>query len=159
MNYHSLGFWDGSGGIYIFQKHMGTGRPFKSGNKAGKGRLPGSRNKKTIFQEALEEDGEKIIQQVKLRALESDPTAMRLCMERLLPVSKTLFRLPSVDTAAGLAAAISAVTRAVAEGVLSAQEGESVARIIESQRRNIEVGEFEARLKVLEDSPREREDR
>jgi hypothetical protein len=60
-----------------------------------------------------------------------------------------------VETAANLTEAISAVTEAVAEGELSPQEGESVARIVESQRRNIEVGEFDARLKALEEaSPR-----
>jgi AcrR family transcriptional regulator len=134
---------------------MGIGRPFEPGNKAGKGRLPGSRNRKTIFQEALDRDGEKIIQQIKQRALESDPTAMRLCMERLLPVSKALntrFRLPPVDTAAGVSAALSAVTQAVAKGDLSPQEGESVAKIIESQRRNIEAGEFDARIRALEEA-------
>jgi hypothetical protein len=138
---------------------MGIGRPFQPGNKAGKGRLPGSRNRKTIFQEALDKDGEKIIQQIKLRALESDPTAMRLCMERLLPVSKALnarFRLPPVDTAAGLSAAISAAMQAVAKGELSAQEGESVAKIIESQRRNIEAGEFDARIRILEEAASKR---
>jgi len=132
---------------------MGIGRPFQPGNTAGKGRPQGSSNKKTVFQEALEKDGEKIIQKIKLRALKADPMAMRLCMERLIPVAKEpnhRFWLPSVETPANLAEAISAVTEAVAEGELSAQEGEAVARIIESQRRNIEVGEFDLRLKALE---------
>jgi hypothetical protein len=137
---------------------MGTGRPFEPGNTAGKGRPPGSCNKKTIFQEALEKDGEEIIQKIKERALKADPMAMRLCMERLVPLAKepnARFRLPAVETAANLTEAISAVTEAVAEGELSPQEGESVARIVESQRRNIEVGEFDARLKALEEaSPR-----
>src|SRR5580658_1772949 len=107
---------------------MGIGKPFEPGNTAGKGRPPGSCNKKTIFQEALEEDGEAIIHKIKLRALEADPTAMRLCMERLVPLAKepnTRFRLPAVETAANLAEAIAAVTEAVSEGELSAQEGES----------------------------------
>lgn len=133
---------------------MGTGRPFQQGNAEGKGRPIGSRNRKTIFQEALEKDGEKIIQKVKQRALRADPVAMRLCMERLVPVAKepnARFQLPAVETAANLTEAISAVTKAVSEGELSAQEGESVANIVESQRRNIEVREFDARLKVLEE--------
>lgn len=134
---------------------MGTGKPFVAGNTSGKGRPPGSCNKKTIFQEALEKDGEAIIQKIKQRALKSDPTAMKLCMERLLPVLKTplaRFRMPAVQTAASLTEAISAVTEAVSGGQLSAKEGESVARIIETQRRNIEVGEFDARLKALEEA-------
>jgi hypothetical protein len=139
---------------------MARGRPFEIGNRAGLGRPAGSRNKKTIFQIALESDGEKIIEKIKARALKSDPTAMRLCIERLIPVVRPplkRFVLPKVDTAERLKEAVVAVTQAVAEGVLSAQEGESVARIIEAQRKNIEIGEFEARLKALEDGPRERE--
>jgi hypothetical protein len=140
---------------------MARGRPFEIGNRAGTGRRVGSRNKKTVFQIALESDGEKIIEKIKARALKSDPTAMRLCIERLIPVLRPplkRFVLPPVDTAERLKEAISAVTQAVAEGVLSAQEGECVARIIETQRKNIEIGEFEERLKALEDGPRERED-
>jgi hypothetical protein len=132
---------------------MARGKPFEPGNKLGKGRPLGSCNKKTIFQEALETDGVKIIQKIKLQALKANPVAMRLCMERLVPLAKepnSRFRLPAVETAADLTEAISAVTEAVAEGELSAQEGESVARIVDSQRRNIEVEEFDARLKALE---------
>jgi hypothetical protein len=130
------------------------GRPFEPGNKMGKGRPYGSRNRRTIFQKALESGGEAIIQKIKLQALNSDPMAMKLCMERLLPVSKTSnsrFQLPPIETAANLTVAISAVTRAVAGGRLSAKEGESVAKIIDSQRRNIEVTEFDARIRALED--------
>ena len=140
---------------------MARGKPFEIGNRAGKGRPVGSRNKKTIFQIALESDGEKIIAKIKARALKSDPTAMRLCIERLIPVMRPplkRFMLPLVDTPERLKEAITAVTQAVADGVLSAQEGECVARIIETQRKNIEIGEFEARLKALEDGPREEEE-
>jgi AcrR family transcriptional regulator len=134
---------------------MGIGKPFESGNTFGKGRPLGSSNKKTIFQEALEKDGEAIIQKIKQRALKADPVAMRLCMERLVPLAKepnARFRLPVVERAADLTEGISAVTEAVAEGELSAHEGESVARIVESQRRNIEVEEFDARLRALEET-------
>jgi hypothetical protein len=134
---------------------MARGRPFEVGNRAGTGRRVGSRNRKTVFQIALESGGEKIIEKIKARALKNDPTAMRLCMERLIPVLRAplkRFVLPPVETAGQLKDAVSAVTQAVADGVLSAQEGESVARIIDTQRKNIEVAEFEARLKVLEGS-------
>jgi hypothetical protein len=139
---------------------MPRGRPFEIGNRAGKGRPVGSRNKKTMFQVALEKDGKKIIENIKAMALKSDPTAMRLCVERLVPVMRPplkRFMLPPVDTAERLKEALSAVVQAVANGVVSPQEGEAMARIIETQRKNIEVGEFEARLKALESSPRKRE--
>ena len=104
----------------------------------------------------MEKGGRAIIRKVKQQALKADPTAMRLCVERLVPLAKapnTRFRLPAVETAANLTEAISAVTVAVAEGEMSAQEGEAVARIVESQRRNIEVEEFDARIRALETTP------
>jgi hypothetical protein len=125
------------------------------GNRLGKGRPKGRRNNATLFQEALEKDGLAIIRKIKLLALKADRMAMKLCMERLIPISKTpnsRFRLPGVETAAGLALAIAAVTRAVSRGRLSAKEGEAVAKIIESQRRILEAEEFDARLRALEGS-------
>jgi hypothetical protein len=130
---------------------MGSGRPFQPGNKLGKGRRSGSRNRRTILLAALEGDSVKIIESIARRALKSDPTAMRLCMERLLPVSRTRFRLGPVQTPAHLTNATSDLIHAVAEGDLSAREGESVVRIVESQRRNLELQAFDERLKALEE--------
>lgn len=121
----------------------------------GKGRPRGSRNKATLFQEELEKGGVEIVRKVHSEALKANPTAMRLCMERLVPVAKTQNNrcpLPAVETAANLMEAISAVMKAVGEGEMSAQEGESAARIIESQRRMIETEGFDARLRALEEA-------
>src|SRR5579863_867213 len=111
---------------------MARGRPFEMGNTAGMGRTPGSRNKRTVFQIALESDGKLIIDKIKDQALKSDPAAMRLCIERLVPVVRPplrRFAMPPVDTAEQLKEAVSAVVQAVADGMVSAREGESVARI------------------------------
>jgi hypothetical protein len=133
---------------------MGPGRPFEKGNKSGKGRPAGSRNKRAIFQEVLEVDGEAIIEKIKTQALKANATAMRLCMERLLPVaqaSNAQFWMPRVETTESLKEATAAAAEAVSEGLLSPQEGEAVARIVESQRRNIETVELEGRVKSLEE--------
>jgi hypothetical protein len=136
------------------------GKPFEVGNTMGKGRPPGSRNKKTIFQQALESHGTEIINQVKLQALKPKPdsTALRLCVERLIPVCKapnSRFPLPVVRTSADLPKALTAVSQAVARGLVSAQQGEGVARIIDTQRRAIETGDFEARIRHLEEAKSE----
>jgi len=52
---------------------MGRGKPFEPGNTSGKGRPPGVCNKKTIFQEALEKDGEKIISENQASGVEGGP--------------------------------------------------------------------------------------
>ena len=88
-------------------------------------------------------------------ALKADPTAMRLCMERLIPPAKAKnvrFPLPPLKTAPELMEAISGVMKAVTAGKLSPQEGESVARIIESQRKMMETEGYDARLRKLEEA-------
>jgi hypothetical protein len=118
------------------------GRPFEAGNRMGQGRPPGSRNKKTAFSEAMEAHGEALIKQCQLDALKGKPTAMRLCMERLLPICKPShhhFRLPAVKTAADLGPAWQSVLGQVSRGKLSAQEGEAMASMLDLRRRAIET--------------------
>ena len=127
------------------------GRPFEVGNKIGRGRPPGSRNKRTKFAQQLDDDGEAIIKQCQVMALEKDPIAMRICMERLVPPCKAAhhrFRLPQGNTPADLVKAVSTINQQVARGNLSAQDGEAMARTVEIQRRAIEAEDFERRLQV-----------
>jgi hypothetical protein len=129
------------------------GRPFELGNKIGRGRPRGSRNRRTKFAEMLDDRGEAVIKQCLVMALEKDPTAMRLVMERLVPVCKVpnhRFRLPPVTDATGLVKAVDTVVQEVAGGHLSAQDGEAMARTIETQRHMIESGDFEQRLQAQE---------
>ena len=59
-------------------------QPGQSGNPAG--RPVGSRNKKTIaVDEMLAEQTEATVQKILKMAEDGDPTAMRLCMERMSP--------------------------------------------------------------------------
>ena len=64
------------------------GRPFERGNKISKGRPPGSRNQRTVFAEMMDSHGEALIKQCQVMALKGDATALRLCIERLLPPCK-----------------------------------------------------------------------
>lgn len=131
----------------------GKGRPFEKGNRLGQGRPQGSRNKKTVFAEAMEGHGEAIIKQCQVLALKGDPTAMRLCMERLVPVCRpwnNRFCLPPVKTATDLGPAWQSVLKQVSLGHLSPQDGGAVASVLESRRRAIETEELEVRLRALE---------
>lgn len=121
----------------------------------GRGRPRGSRNKKTLYLEAMQQHGEPLIHQCQMLALKGDPTALRLCIERLVPLCKPSnghFRLPVTHSVSDLVKALAAVMHAVARGQLSAQEGEAFAKIIESQKRTMETEQFEVRLQVLEQS-------
>ena len=133
------------------------GRPFEPGNKFGKGRPPGSKNKRTIFQEILESHGVEIINKVKLEALKTppDPSILRACLERLVPVARAprnRFRLPPIKTAEDLAPANAAVAQAVANGKISAMEGDAVSRILVNQGGMFEDG-LERRIHSSPQSP------
>jgi hypothetical protein len=135
------------------------GRPFELGNKMGKGRPRGSRNQRTVFAAMMDSHGEALIKQCQVLALKGDATALRLCIERLLPPCKpssNRFRLPAVKTASDLGPALQSVLQEVARGRLSAQEGGAIAAILENHRRAIETEEFGKRLQALEQKTSER---
>jgi hypothetical protein len=129
------------------------GKPFEAGNTLGKGRPLGSRNKRSVLVALMEDHGEAMIKQCQVLALKGDATALRLCIERLMPpcrASHHAFRLPPMKTMADLGKALPAVAREVARGRLGAQEGEALSRMIETQRRTIESEDFEKRLRAVE---------
>jgi hypothetical protein len=125
----------------------------QSGNPAG--RPQGSRTKSTLFAEAiLENDRDGIMDAVVNAAKNGDPTAMRLCVERLVPLRKgrpVVFDLPPVKTAADIAGAVGELARAMAAGELTVEEASAASSVIEMQRRAIETSDIELRLRKLED--------
>jgi len=129
------------------------GKPFEPGNKLGKGRRPGSRNKKSKLEEALEEHGEVIIRKCKVMALNGDVTAMRLLMERLVPIAKApvpRFRLPKMRTASDLKDVLPSILKQTAEGKINPFEAEALSRIVETQQRTVE-SDLAERVRVLEE--------
>jgi hypothetical protein len=69
-----------------------SGRPFERGNKAGKGRPPGSRNKKGILLDMLQDRGEAILTKGIFMALSGDRVLQRVCIERLIHTRRRLAR-------------------------------------------------------------------
>jgi uncharacterized protein DUF5681 len=130
------------------------GRPFAPGNKVGRGRPRGSRNKTTVgLQEMLSQHGEALVKKCVLNALNGDKTALRTCMDRLLPVRKqspVQFHLPPIETAAELARAQARMLKALSRGQLTPDEAESINNLLESRRRVLETEQLERRLTALE---------
>ena len=109
--------------------------------------------------ELMEDHSEAVIKQCQILALKGDSTALRLCMERLVPpcrAPRNQFRLPTMKTMADLGKALPAVAREVARGRLSAQDGEAFSKMIETQRRTIEAEGFERRLRAVEKAQKRR---
>ena len=135
------------------------GRPFAPGNKFGRGRPRGSRNRATLeLQQMLGQHGEALMKKCVVMALQGDTTALRLCMERLLPPMKhspVQFKLPPIATAAELAHAHATMLEALSRGQLTPAEAEIFNNLLETRRRVLETKELAARLDALEQRHRD----
>ena len=137
------------------QREGSTGRPFpkgQSGNPAG--RPPGARNHATLAAEVLlEGEAEALTRRAIECALEGDVTALRLCLERVVPRRKSralAFELPPLDRVENLSGAIGSVLQEVAHGRLLLDEGAALVGMMESQRKAMETIDLESRLRALE---------
>ena len=132
------------------------GRPFakgQSGHPAG--RPAGARNKKTLAAAVLlDGEAEALTRRAVELAFAGDPMALRLCIERILPPCReraVKFALPPIESAADIAAAMKAVTAALAAGDITPGEAERIAAVVDTFVRAIETSDFERRLKIVED--------
>jgi hypothetical protein len=130
------------------------GRPFPSGNIAGSGRPTGSRNKATQAAQGLfSEHSEAVTKKCLVLAMQGDSTALRLGMERILPVRKSAplqFKLPKMRSLADLPKAAHAILAAIAKGQLTPEEGERVMALLERYRDIVVTAEILPRVEVLE---------
>jgi Family of unknown function (DUF5681) len=120
------------------------GRPFekgRSGNPSG-GR-PGSRNKATLAAAILlAGEAEALTRKAVELALAGDPTAMRLCIERLLPPCRertVKFTLPPIESVSDISTAMQAVTAALPRGDITPGEAATIAAVVETFARAIET--------------------
>jgi hypothetical protein len=130
----------------------GRFQPGRSGNPAGKPK--GARNRATRAAEALlDGESEELTRKAIELAKAGDGTALRLCLERLIPARRDRpvnFDLPAIETANDAAKAMGAILQAVAAGEISPSEGAEVARLLESFTKALEIAAFEQRLTALE---------
>lgn len=131
-----------------------TGR-WKQGQSGNpRGRRPGQRHRITVLAERLmENDASDVVRAVIAAARGGDMAAAKLVLERVIPARRgrpVALKLPSLETSADLVAALASITNAVASGELTPEEGQSVAAILEQQRRAIETIQLEQRIAALE---------
>jgi hypothetical protein len=145
------------------RRKLGRGRPFAKGQSGNPdGRPAGARCRKTLAAALLlDGEAEALTRKAVELALAGDPTALRLCLERILPPCReraVRFALPSIESAADIAPAMKAVAAALAGGVITPGEGEAVARIVDTFVRALETSDFERRLKAIEDADKAERD-
>ena len=129
-------------------------RAFKKGNP---GRIPGTRSKKMMLAERLLDGGAKdVVKKVIAMALEGDPIAMKLVMDRILPVRRGrplhLGPFPEIRRPKDVVEALNFVAARSTDGTISFEEAEAASSLIEATRRAIETIQLEERIKALEEA-------
>jgi hypothetical protein len=129
---------------------------------AGKGRVAGSRNKRTLAILDLMEEGETPCAfALRIMRDESQDADLRLHAAKLAapyiharpqPEPRVVeLALPEdISSAAGLMAAHETILRAIASGELSLEDARDLSGVLETQRRLVETVELEQRLAKLE---------
>ena len=120
---------------------------FAAGNP---GRQRGARNKVTRAAEALlGRDAAALTEKAIELAMAGDATALRLCLERLIPPARE--RPLDIDRLSeDPAAAMGEIIQAVAEGDLLPSEGERLATLVKAKAERTALREIEERLAALE---------
>jgi len=123
----------------------------ESGNPAG--RPPGVRDKRTAMRELLVPHAEELVAKVVEMAKEGDTTALRICIDRLMPPLKGRDEPAPLPTLTGsLGDRGRAVLDALANGELTPEQAGTMLSAIATQARIVEVEEIEARVAALEKS-------
>jgi hypothetical protein len=129
--------------------------PFKPGQSGNpKGRPKGSRNQMTLAMEALlDGESEALTRKAIELALGGDITALRLCLDRVIPPRKdrpAAFTLPSITGTQDAAAAMASILTAVSSGDITPGEAAEVSRLIDSYIKAVEATELHERVLRLE---------
>lgn len=86
-------------------------------------------------------------------AKQGDTTALRLCIERILPARKdrpVSFDMPRIETVEDSVKAAAAIASAVADGDLTPMEAAELSKVVDGYTRAVETADFSARLERLE---------
>jgi hypothetical protein len=133
------------------------GRPFQPGNP---GRPPGSKNKTTrLVEQLVEGDAEKLSRKMLELAKKGNVRCLEYCLDRLLPKRSGRpldLQLPAIKSVHDLIAGMSAVTTAVNNGDLTAEEATHVIQWFESYAKIFTVYDLAVRLEALESEMKEK---
>ena len=123
-----------------------------SGNPSG--RPPGSRNQATLLMESLlEGEAEQLTRKAMELAMAGDITALRLCLERLIPPRKDRpihLLLPPIENVQQISLAMTRVSAAIGEGEITPMEGEVLSNVLAAHKAVLLAGDLERRMDDLE---------
>jgi hypothetical protein len=101
----------------------------------------------------LDGEGEKITRKAVELAKAGDSAALRLCLDRLLPVRKdrpVVFDLPKLETANDVVKASSALVSAAAAGQITPSEAGELSKLVEGHFNILKADELQKRLEAVE---------
>lgn len=129
------------------------GREFKPGQSGNpNGRPKGSKDKRTALRALLEPHAEDLVKQVVDRAKKGDMTALRLCLDRLIPpyrAQNTSVELPALEGA--LVDQGQQIISAMGRGEITPSDASSMLQALGAQARIREADEMVERLERLEE--------
>ena len=118
-------------------------KPGQSGNPAG--RPPGTRNKvNRAMEPVFQANGEAIIERLVEHAKAANPVALRLCVDRLVPMGKHRpvgFQIPPMHKSDDVRAAIATIHGALGDGDISSGEAVDLLRVAEVSARMLREAE------------------
>jgi len=127
-------------------------KPGESGNPGG--RPKGSKHKTTLALEAMLEGEAKAITRKAIElAKGGDLTAIRLCLDRLLPLRRdrhVSFEAPEIRTAKQAADFTGMLLIKVGQGELTPSEAADLGKLVDNYVRALEVCDIEQRLAAIE---------
>jgi hypothetical protein len=131
---------------------MSRGRPFQPGNRFGRGRPKGSRNRSNVARRHLHEHAERLMLRNIAAALRDDTKARLWCLNELnqgtRPAPK--LKLPPIKTLDDIAKAFDVVLNATANNKCIDGHGVALCAMLGERRKMIEIQEFAVRLEELE---------
>jgi hypothetical protein len=125
----------------------------RSGNPRGKPK--GARHRSTLAAEALlDGEAEALTRKAVEMALAGETTALRMCLDRVLPPRRERpvnFKLPRLQAPGDAAEAMASLTDAVAAAEITPGEAGELAKLVEAFVRALEASEFDQRLRSIEE--------
>ena len=132
------------------------GRPYTKGQVANPaGRPRGIPDRRTKYRELIESRMPELIERCVSLALQGDMQALRLCIERVLPLPRA--EELHIDLGRPLAGTLSdqgrEIVLAMSSGAISPTTASSLMGVIATLARVVEVDELVGRIEALEKSP------
>ena len=121
----------------------------KSGNPSG--RPKGIKDKRTVLRDLLTPHAPDLVAKAVELAMQGDTTALRMCIDRLIPPLKAQATQTQLDASGSLSERGEAILKAITAGELDPATGDSLIGALATQAKLLEVTAIEDRLTALEE--------